>query len=104
MPAVTRGTEDRFVCRMRLPAMKTVALASSAAALLAVAACDVPGPAQPSPSPAPLPSADVTVAYGDTNGTFFLGLDRTMLVKIPDAAVHWPGMSMTAIGRAASPS
>ena len=48
---------------MRVSAMKTAALASSAAALLAVAACGVPGFSQSSPSPSPVPSADVTVAY-----------------------------------------
>jgi hypothetical protein len=73
---------------MRLPAMKTAALASSAAALLAVAACGVASLSQASPTP--LPSADVTVAYGDNNGTFFLGLDQTMLVKLPSAGVHYP--------------
>ena len=74
---------------MRVPAMKTAALAGSAAALLVVAACDVPG-FSPSPSRSPLPPADVTVAYGDADGTFFLGLDQTMLVKMPDASVHYP--------------
>jgi hypothetical protein len=83
---------------MRLPAMKTAALASSAAALLAVAACGVAGFSQASPSPSPLPSADVTVAYGDTNGTFFLGLNQTMLVKLPDASVHYPPL-LTVTGR-----
>jgi hypothetical protein len=83
---------------MRLPAMKTAALASSAAVLLAVAACDFSGLSHASPSPSPLPSADVTVAYGDTNGTFFLGLDQTMLVKLPNAGVHYPPL-LTVAGR-----
>lgn len=78
--------------------MKTAALVSSAAALLAVAACAVPGLSQPSPSPSPLPSVDVTVGYGDTRGTFFLGLDQTMLVKIPDASVSYPPL-LTVAGR-----
>lgn len=89
-PPLPVGQPTVSSCRMRLPAMKTAALASSAAALLAVAACSVPGLSQSSPSPSPLPSADITVAYGDTNGTFFLGLDQTMLVKIPNAGVKYP--------------
>ncbi len=83
---------------MHVPAMKTAALASSAAALLAVSACGVPGLLQSSPSPSPLPSADVTVAYRDTNGTFFLGLDQTMLVQVPNAGVHYPPL-LTVAGR-----
>jgi hypothetical protein len=83
---------------MRPAAMKTAALVSSAAALLAVAACSLPGLSQSSPSPSPLPSADVTVGYGDTNGTFFLGLDQTLLVLIPDAGVHYPPL-LTVAGR-----
>ena len=70
--------------------MKTAALTSSAAALFAVAACGVAGLSQASPSPSRLPSADITVAYGDTNGTFFLALNQTMLVKLPSAGVHYP--------------
>ncbi len=83
---------------MRVPAMKTAALASSAAALLAVAACGVPGLSQSSPSPSPLPSADVTVGYEATNGTFFLGLDQTLLIKLPNAGVHYPPV-LTIAGR-----
>jgi len=78
--------------------MKTAALTSSAAALLAVAACGVAGLSQASPSPSPLPSADITVAYADTNGTFFLGLNQTMLVKLPNAGVHYPPL-LTVAGR-----
>lgn len=83
---------------MGLPAMNTAALASSAAALLAVAACSVPGFSQTSPSPSPPPSADVSAAYADTNGTFFLALNQTMLVKLPDASVHYPPL-LTVAGR-----
>ena len=78
--------------------MKTGALASSAAVLFAVAACGVAGFSQASPSPSPLPSADVTVAYADTNGTFFLALNQTMLVKLPNAGVHYPPL-LTVAGR-----
>lgn len=78
--------------------MRSAALASSAATLLAFAACGLPGPPQFSPSPSPLPSADVTVSYGDTNSTFFLALNQTMLVKLPDAGVHYPTL-LTVAGR-----
>jgi hypothetical protein len=83
---------------MRLPATKTAALASSAATLLAVAACGFAGFSHASPSPSPLPSADVSVAYGDNNGTFYLGLNQTMLVMLPNAGVHYPPL-LTVAGR-----
>jgi hypothetical protein len=83
---------------MRAPAMKTAALACSTAAMLAVAGCDFSGFSQSSPSPSPLPSADSTVGYGDTRGTFFLGLDQTMLVTIPNASVAYPPL-LTVAGR-----
>ena len=70
--------------------MKTAALLGSAATLVAAAACGLTSLSQGPPSPSPLPSADVTVAYGDTDGTFFLGLDETMLVTLPNAGVHYP--------------
>lgn len=55
---------------------------------MAVAACGTTFHAGATPTP--LPSADVTATYADTTGSFYLGLDQTLLVKLPNASVHDP--------------
>lgn len=68
--------------------MKLPAIVSFAAALVAIAACE--GLPHAGATPTPPPAADLSATYADTKGSFYLGLDQTLLVWLPNAWVHNP--------------
>jgi predicted secreted protein len=68
--------------------MRPAAILGPVAAALVLAGCGIESVS--SVTPTPLPVADVTASYADTKGSFFLGLDQTLLVKLPNAGVHYP--------------